>query len=250
MGLGRVVGDDRRVPRLARLVIAALCSLGLVVPAGAGPATAAPAPGPAWAVKAQRALNHLGCLSGYPDGRVDRQVRAAVIRFQSRTGRSQTGRLDAATRQRLYAEGAPRCDVRPVPAHSGKGRRIVVSQRQNWIWLVGPKGVVLAQGGMIDNPSVLSRGSYATGSYCGRSARIRLNQDYSGRLWLDDFVRFAPCGIGFHRIPRLKSNGHQIHADWLIGTDLDASHGCLRLSRGLADRVWRFTTHRTTVRVL
>jgi hypothetical protein len=137
-----------------------------------------------------------------------------------------------------------------VPARSGTGRRIVVSQRQNWVWLVGGGGRVLAQGGMVDNPRVLRKGSWATGSYCGRPARVRLNQ--SGNVWMDDFIRFAPCGIGFHRIPRSKSSGRQIHADWYLGTNMAGpSHGCVRLSRGLAARVWDFTAGRhTTVRVL
>jgi len=176
-----------------------------------------------------------------------------VVRFQSSQGIAQTGRLDERTRRTLYAEGrwAPeRCDRRPVPVRSGKGRRIVISQHQNWVWLVGPSGRVVAQGGMVDNPRVLHRGAHATGSYCGRSARIKLNQSTSGSVWLDNFVRFAPCGIGFHRIPRSKANGKQIHADWLLGTNMATSHGCIRLSRQLSRKVWDFTTRRTPVRVL
>ena len=118
-----------------------------------------------------------------------------------------------------------------MPARSGTGRRIVISQRQNWVWLVGPRGSVLAQGGIVDNPSVLARGAHATGGYCGRAARIRQNTTTSGEVWLENFVRFAPCGIGFHRIPTYRSNGAQIHADWMLGTNLAESHGCIRLSR-------------------
>ena len=212
-----------------------------------GPAQAAPSP---WAEKAERRLNALHCDAGRGDGRIDAHTRSAVVRFQSRSALRQTGHLDERTRRHLYAEGAPRCDRRPVPRHSGQGRRIVVSQQQNWVWLVGAAGRVLAQGGMVDNPSVLRRGEHSTGSYCGRGARIRLNQAVSGTLWLDDFVRFAPCGIGFHRIPRWKSTGRQMHADWILGTDLATSHGCIRLSRGLSRQIWHFTTRRTPVRVI
>ncbi len=81
-------------------------------------------------------------------------------------------------------------------------------------------------------------------------ARIKLNQSTSGTVWLDNFVRFAPCGIGFHRIPRYKSSGKQIHADWVLGTNQAESHGCIRLSRELSAAVWDFTTRRTPVRVL
>lgn len=212
-----------------------------------GPADAA---GRAWVEKAQRRLNHLGCQAGPADGELKPWTRSAVIRFQSRTGRRQTGKLDPATRQRLYAENAPHCDRRPVPARSGTGRRIVISQRQNWVWLVGPQGGIVAQGGMVDNPSVLDRGIHRTGSYCGRAARIKRNSTSSGEVWLWNFVRFAPCGVGFHRIPTYKSTGRQIHPDWYLGTNMAGSHGCIRLSRPMSLKVWNFTTGHTRVRVV
>jgi hypothetical protein len=200
-------------------------------------------------VASQRRLNALRCDAGPADGVAGTWTRSAVLRFQSRHGLAQTGRVDSRTRTRLFAGTARRCDVRPVPARSGNGRRIVVSQRQNWVWVVGAGNRVLSQGGMVDNPGELRRGSYRTGSYCGRSARVKRNQ--SGSLWLDDFVRFAPCGFGFHRIPRAKSTGRQMHADHLLGTDLARSHGCLRLSSSMARRVWQFTASgRTVVRVV
>lgn len=236
--------------RLARLV-RLLAAMVLVLTVQSAPAPAG-ADG-ARVAKAQQRLNALGCHAGPADGVLDARARSAVLRFQSRQGLEQSGRLDERTRHKLYAEGrweAGRCDRRPVPAASGRGRRIVISQRQNWVWLVGPRGRIVAQGGMIDNPRVLHRGAHATGSYCGRAARIARNSDYSGRLWLDDFVRFAPCGIGFHRVPRAKSSGRQIHADWLLGTDLAQSHGCIRLSRQLSGKVWKFTVRRTPVRVV
>jgi Putative peptidoglycan binding domain/L,D-transpeptidase catalytic domain len=226
----------------------AIAFLAALLLAATAPSPASAAPD--WVVRAQQRLNHLGCHAGPADGEVGQWTRSAVIRFQSREGVRQSGHLDAPTRQRLADEDAPRCDVRPVPGHSGSGRRIVVSQHQNWVWLVGPKGGVADQGPMVDNPSVLHRGSYGVGSYCGRAARIKLNQSTGGDVWLDDFVRFAPCGIGFHRIPRSKATGRQIHADWLLGTNLASSHGCIRLSRELSKQVWDFTTRRTPVRVV
>ena len=237
------VGEDGGVHLLRPLICALVCALTMTVaPSYAG----RPDPG----VKAERRLNALHCDAGRGDGRIDLHTRSAVVRFQSRVGLRQSGRLDVRTRQRLYAEDAPRCDLRPVPAGSGHGRRIVISQQQNWVWLVGPGGDAVAQGGMVDNTGVLRRGSHATGSYCGRGARIKLNQATSGQVWLDNFVRFAPCGIGFHRIPRHKSNGQQMHADWILGTNLATSHGCIRLSRALSQRVWSFTVRRTPVKVV
>jgi hypothetical protein len=218
------------------------------VPAASG-AVAAPDPA---VRKAQRILNDLRCDAGREDGRIDTHTRSALIRFQSRHRLAQTGRLDARTRSRLRSERAQRCDRRPVPARTGSGRRIVVSQHQNWIWLVGAAGKVQAQGGIVDNPGVLRKGTWRTGSYCGRPARVQRNTSTGGGLWLDHFVRFAPCGIGFHRIPRRMSTGGQIHPDHYLGTNLaGASHGCVRLSRTMANRVWQFTAgRRTTVRVV
>lgn len=227
------------------LPLLALAAFALVAPTVPALASA-----DASVVKAQRRLNALRCDAGPVDGRVGAHTRTATVRFQSRHRLDQTGNLNAATRRLLHSTRAKRCDVRPVPARSGSGRRIVVSQRQNWVWLVEAGGRVRAQGGVVDNPSVLRKGTWATGSYCGRPARVRLNQ--SGSVWMDDFVRFAPCGIGFHRIPRSKSTGRQIHADWYLGTNLAGpSHGCVRLSRVLAARLWDFTAgRRTTVRVV
>jgi hypothetical protein len=228
---------------LRPLICALVCALTLTVAPSYG---GRPDP----VAKAERLLNALHCDAGRADGRIDQHARSAVVRFQSRVGIRQSGSLDARTRKRLYGEDAPRCDVRPVPARTGQGRRIVISQQQNWIWLIGPRDRVIAQGGMVDNAGVLHRGSHATGSYCGRGARIKLNQAASGNVWLDNFVRFAPCGIGFHRIPRYKSNGQQMHADWILGTDMAQSHGCIRLSRELSLKVWDFTVRRTPVRVV
>ena len=234
------------MPRLflARLV-PLLTACALVCLPGA-PADAADA----WIVKAQRRLNALHCNAGRADGTVDAWTRSAVVRFQSRHGMAQTGRLTAPVRTRLHRADARRCDLRPVPRGSGSGRRIVLSQAQNWVWLVGPKGGVVAQGGVVDLPSALPKGWHPTGSYCGRSARIKRNTTTSGEVWLNNFVRFAPCGIGFHQIPTWRSNGRQMHPDWYLGTNFTRSHGCIRLSRAMSLRVWNFTVRRTPVRVV
>jgi hypothetical protein len=203
----------------------------------------------AWAEKAQRQLNRLGCDAGPADGSIGTWTRTAFVRFQAANRLTQSGRLDDATRTKLYGVKRVRCDRRPV-AGSATGRRIVISQRQNYVWLVRAGGSVVAQGGMIDNPRVLRPGTYRSGSKCGRSAKIRNNSDASGRLRLQNFVRFAPCGIGFHRIPQYRSTGAQIHPDRLLGTNLKESHGCIRVSRAMSVRIWDFATTGTKVVVL
>lgn len=216
-------------------------------------AAAGPAPshaGQDWVRTAQQRLNALGCNAGPADGEPGAWTRSAVVRFQSRHHLAQSGRLTRSTRRELYADDARRCDRRPVPRGSGHGRRIVISQAQNWVWLVGPKGGIVRQGGMVDLPSELSKGWHHTGSYCGRAARIRRNTTTSGEVWLENFVRFAPCGIGFHRIPTSQASGAQIHPDWYLGTNLDRSHGCIRLSKAMSLAVWNFTASGAHVRVV
>ena len=82
---------NRPLPYLAALVVALSLAL------SAAPADAAGQP---WVEKAQHRLNHLGCQAGPADGELGPWTRSAVIRFQSRTGRPQTGKLDPATRKR------------------------------------------------------------------------------------------------------------------------------------------------------
>jgi lipoprotein-anchoring transpeptidase ErfK/SrfK len=78
---------------------------------------------------------------------------------------------------------------------------------------------------------------------------VKRNTD-GASLWLNNFVRFAPCGIGFHQIPTYKSNGAQIHGDWQLGTNQKASHGCIRVQKSMSDAIWAFTTTSTKVVVV
>ncbi len=199
--------------------------------------------------RTQRRLNAVGCHAGPVDGRTGTWTRAALVRFQAANHLVQTGSLGPATRTRLYGDRPVPCDRRPV-VRSGSGRRVVLSQRQNYLWLVAASGRVVAQGPVVDNPRVLRAGSYRAGSKCGRPAKVRDNSDASGRLRLHDFTRFAPCGIGFHQIPQYKTNGAQIHPDFLLGTNYKESHGCIRVSRSMSDQIWRFATIGTKVVVL
>ncbi|MEV8377067.1 L,D-transpeptidase family protein [Kribbella sp. NPDC056861] len=196
---------------------------------------------------AQTRLTKLGCTPGPVDGKFGAMSQAATVRFQSANKLSQTGSLNSTTYARLIAATAKRCDVRAVPAGTGAGRRIVISQGQNWVWLVDAKGKVVRQGGIIDNPAYLKPGTYTSGVKCGRAARIKKNTD-GASLYLNNFVRFAPCGIGFHQIPTYKKNGAQIHADWLLGTNSKASHGCIRVSAAMSATIWSFAA--TSVRVV
>jgi peptidoglycan hydrolase-like protein with peptidoglycan-binding domain len=234
---------------LAKLAMVVVTGTAAVTVVFAGTALPADALTVSQVKTAQTRLNRLGCGAGPVDGKAGAMTQAATVRFQSANVLSQTGSLNSTTYPRLIAASAKRCDVRPVPRRSGTGRRIVISQTQNWVWLIDARGKIVRQGGIIDNPRYLKAGNYISGAKCGRAARVRKNTD-GASLYLNNFVRFAPCGIGFHQIPTYKSNGRQIHADWLLGTNYKASHGCIRVSASMSAAIWSFAAGATRVVVM
>ena len=126
----------------------------------------------------------------------------------------------------------------------------MISQAQNWVWLVGPRGGIVAQGGMVDLPSELREGRTGTGSYCGRtrgSSATPRPAARSGWRTSSGSPRAASASTG-SRPP--SANGNQIHPDWYLGTNFDQSHGCIRLSKQLSLKVWNFTSPPDDVRVV
>lgn len=199
---------------------------------------------------AQYRLRQFGCQPGAIDGKSGPRTTAAIIKFQAANGLFQTGKLNDNTRAKLLKPTAVHCDKRPVPAKSGTGKRIVMSQKQNWIWLVRSDGSIAWQGGMIDNPAKVRPGVHYSGSKCGRAARIRKNKSYDYRFDLDYFVRIVACGIGFHRVPTYPGTNTQIHEDYLLGTNAMTSSGCVRVSLETSKRIWAFTVAPTKLVVL
>ena len=209
---------------------------------GAQAQSAAPL-APAQVAKSQ--LRGLGCFIG-PARAQGPRLQTALIRFQAANGMTQSGRLTKATAKRLASEKAIACDDRPVPSGTGKGRRIVMSQGQNWLWLVEPDGSVKAQGGIVDN-DWLPQDVYYTGAQCGKPARSRYRTDRSGGLQINYFVRFHDCIVGFHEIPVSKRTGQKIHPDHFAGTDLSKSAGCIRMPHPLIRHLYNFAAVRTKV---
>lgn len=194
---------------------------------------------------AKAQLDDLGCFIG-PARAQGPRLQTALIRFQAANGMTQSGRLTKATAKRLRAEDAIACDDRPVPPRTGKGRRIVMSQGQNWLWLVEADGSVKAQGGIVDN-DWLPQEVYYTGAQCGKPARSRYRTDRSGGLQINYFVRFHDCIVGFHEIPVSKRTGQKIHPDHYAGTDLSKSAGCIRMPHPLIRHLYNFAAVRTKV---
>lgn len=133
--------------------------------------------------------------------------------------------------------------VDPVlPADSGDGRRIVFSESDQRVWLVGDDGSIertyLVSGSRFDN---LDPGTYAVQSRTRQATAF----DASGTM--EYFVRFATGfsePIGFHSVPR-DNDGvlEQTRAD--LGTPLSA--GCVRQWEPDAIALWDFAPVGTTV---
>ena len=229
---------------------AALGSLSVLAALVLAIATFAPASASdAWR-HAQWRLNNFGCDAGTLTGSSNDHTRAAIIRFQASNWLSQTGTLTDSTKAKLLKTTSVHCDKRPVPSRSGTGRRIVISQKQNYLWLVRADGSTAAQGGMIDNPDVVHTGTFYSGSKCGRPAKVLHNLDYSKTLRLDYFVRIIACGVGIHRVPTYVGTTRQIHPDWMLGTNMMTSHGCTRVSNDTAKHIWYFADPGTKIVVI
>jgi lipoprotein-anchoring transpeptidase ErfK/SrfK len=128
-----------------------------------------------------------------------------------------------------------------LPDQSGHGRRVVFSEGQQRVWLVGADDGVrhthLVSGSIYDN---LDPGTYEVYSRSEQAWGI----DDSGSMKY--FVRFAQgdnAAIGFHDIP--IDDGERVQTVAELGTPL--SHGCIRQRRADAKRLWDFAPLGTKV---
>ena len=129
-----------------------------------------------------------------------------------------------------------------LPSDSGSGRRVVFSQGQQRVWLIGGKGAVLrtypVSGSLTDN---LDPGSYQVYSRSLHAIGI----DDSGTMRF--FVRFTQgdtgAAIGFHDIP--VDAGERVQTVDELGTP--TSHGCIRQRTVDAKAMWDFAQLGATV---
>lgn len=128
-----------------------------------------------------------------------------------------------------------------VPRRSGSGRRVVFSESEQRVWLVGAAGRVRrtypVSGSIYDN---LDPGSYEVYSRSERAWGI----DDSGTMRY--FVRFTHgenAAIGFHDIP--VDDGRRVQRLDELGTP--TSHGCIRQRRRDARALWAFAPVGTRV---
>lgn len=131
-----------------------------------------------------------------------------------------------------------------LPPNSGEGRRVVFSESQQRVWLVGQGGVVrrtyLVSGSLEDN---LDPGTYAVFSRSEWAVGI----DDSGVMrWFVRFTRGENAAIGFHSIP--TKNGEPLQTVGQLGTP--QSHGCIRQRDADAQALWAFAPIGTKVVVV
>ena len=136
-------------------------------------------------------------------------------------------------------EPAVREDPAP-PKRSGVGRRVVFSESQQRVWLVGSDGDVkrtyLVSGSLYDN---LDPGSYEVYS---RSMNA-IGVDGSDLRYMVRFTQGWTDAIGFHWIPRMNGERMQTRAE--LGTP--QSHGCVRQAAPDARALWDFAPVGTPV---
>lgn len=129
-----------------------------------------------------------------------------------------------------------------LPADSGTGRRVVFSEGQQRVWIIGERGGVLhshlVSGSLSDN---LDPGTYQVYSRDENAVGI----DDSGTMKY--FVRFTQgdtgAAIGFHDIP--IDEGERVQTVDELGTP--TSHGCIRQKTSDAKAMWAFAGVGTTV---
>ncbi|MFN8159185.1 MAG: L,D-transpeptidase [Candidatus Nanopelagicales bacterium] len=136
--------------------------------------------------------------------------------------------------------------TRPLPAHSGTGRRIVYAERTAHLWIVGADGTVLRDykvTGRADRPRP---GTYKVFS------KSRTTSNPKEKLTFDLMVRFTHgvtgAPIGFHTIPKTYS-GHPIQSEKDLGKAIGMG-GCVRQSRVDAEWLYAWSRVGDTVVVL
>lgn len=129
-----------------------------------------------------------------------------------------------------------------LPADSGEGRRVVFSQSEQQVWIVGDDGLVQhtypVSGSIHDN---LQPGTYEVGP------RFRDAVAFDGSGTMEYFVQFTTGvsePIGFHSIPRFP-DGTPEQTEEQLGTPLSA--GCVRQSDADAVLMWDFAQTGTIV---
>ena len=190
------------------------------------------------------AISVLGGVGALPSAAEGPQQRPVIETVAESQAQQETGSAAETQRNATVSITPTASDAaagHPLPADSGEGRRVVFSEGQQRVWLVGNGDRVqhtyLVSGSVYDN---LDPGTYSVYSRSEQAWGI----DDSGSMKY--FVRFAHgenASIGFHDIP--IDDGAPVQTVAELGTPL--SHGCIRQRRADAKLLWAFAPLGTKV---
>jgi L,D-transpeptidase catalytic domain/Sporulation and spore germination/Putative peptidoglycan binding domain len=171
----------------------------------------------------QLRMLQLGYLSrAQVTGTLDYSTSQALLAFQGWEGLARTGTVTGETQLALVRAN------RPQPRAGGSGRRVEIHR---------DRGVLLMiEGGTVERAVHTSTGAGgATPAGTFRVYRKELmSWSYPFSVWMP-YASYFVGGIAMHEYPDVP--------------EYPASHGCVRLPAGDAQRVFRFAEHGTPVRV-
>jgi lipoprotein-anchoring transpeptidase ErfK/SrfK len=169
---------------------------------------------------------------GVLDDWFDYDLQHAVIAFQKAQGLPRTGVYDAATRGRLGAPAAIR------PRYPSAGRAIEIDLRKQVLYL--------SQGGVLQRVVDVSTGTNGWYVDSGVTYRARTPQG-SFRIYRKiDGIRVSRLGVLYR--PAYFYGGYAIHGSDSVPV-YPASHGCVRVTNSVQNRLFALLTVGTPVTV-
>jgi hypothetical protein len=195
---------------------------------GMRPAAWRPLRGEAAYAFAARGLQIRLAMLGYLDrsavtGTLDYATSQALLAFQGWEGLARTGTVTGQTQLALLHAKRPR------PAHAMAGRRLEIHRNRGVLLVVQGRDVVRAV-----HTSTGAYGATPTGVF-RVSRKERMSWSVPFGVWMP-WAAYFVGGIATHQYPDVPS--------------YPASHGCVRLPAGEAERVYGFVTVGTPVIVL
>lgn len=135
---------------------------------------------------------------------------------------------------------------KPLPAHSGTGRRIVYQESTMHLWVVDADGTVVRDYPVTGRPGWPLAGTYRVFSKQVSAASPKYDVTFD---WMVKFAHGHTLPIGFHSIPRWMGSGKPIQSESSLGAPIGHG-GCVRQTVAEAKWLYAWTPLGTTVVVL
>ena len=236
-------GSAARMPRhVVVLLLVLVAVLGFALGGSLRTALASPpspSPGPS---------HQLASRAASLDGRAV-PVAAVTVRKAARLVGAPGARAGVAaysTHQARLAIGSSSRRGKPLPAHSGVGRRIVYQESTMHLWVVDTDGTVLRDYPVTGRPGWPRPGAYQVFSKVPVAASPKYHVTFD---WMVRFAHGNDLNLGVHAIPRLLGSGRKIQADADLGAPIGLG-GCVRQREVDAKWLYAWATIGTKVVVL